>query len=152
MFGGMQHVCVAHDRIVIYNGFAGRHQECWAHLIRRFLKLAVKHGTSSPEYDRHVVIKALFKRSKNLAERVPEHLGVPTNAAEMAACQHKLDSIWHLIEPEYRSIMDGLLGLVKDLGGQEPGRCLKNMLHHFLTFVKRPGTPGTNNAGASGGT
>ena len=145
LFGGMLHVCVVHDRIAIYNGFAGMHQECWAHLIRRFRKLAEKYKTGSPEYDRYVVIKALYKRAKDLADRVAEFLGVPTNAAEMAACQHKLESIWHVFEPEYDSIMAGLKGLVKDLDGQEPGKYLENMLHRALTFVKCPGTPGTNN-------
>ena len=145
MFGGMLHVCVVHDRIVIYNGFTGMHQECWAHLIRRFRRLAMKRGVGSPEYDRYVVIKALYKRAKNLTERVAAHVGVPSNAAEAAACRHKLDGIWHLFEPEYASIMDGLLGLVKDLDGREPGKYLEKMLRRSLTFVKRPGTPGTNN-------
>ena len=145
MFGGMLHVCVVHDRIVIYNGFTGMHQECWAHLIRRFRRLAMKRGVGSPEYDRYVVIKALYKRAKNLTERVAAHVGVPSNAAEAAACPHMLDGIWHLFEPEYASIMDGLLGLVKYLDGREPGKYLEKMLRRSLTFVKRPGTPGTNN-------
>ena len=145
LFGGMLHVCVVHDRIAIYNGFAGMHQECWAHLIRRFLKLAQKHGLGSPEYERYVAIKALYKRAKDLAERVAAVLGVPANAAEMAACRHRLEAMWHVFGPEYDSIMDGLQGLVKELDGREPGEYLRKMLHRSLTFVKRPGTPGTNN-------
>ena len=115
LFGGMGHVCVVHDRIAIYNGFAGPHQECWAHLIRRFLKLAIKHGIGSPEYDRYLVIKALYKRAKDLAARLAAALGTPSNAAEMAACRHRLERAWHAFEPEYHSITNGLLGLVRDL-------------------------------------
>ena len=145
MFGGMSHVCVIHDRIVIYNGFMGMHQECWAHLIRRFRRLAMKPGVGSPEYDRYVAIQALYKRSTDLAERVAAAIGTPSNAAEMAASQHKLESMWNLFEYEFDSIMTGLQGLVKDLDGREPGRYLEKMISRALTFVKRPGTPGTNN-------
>ena len=145
LFGGMGHVCAVHDRIAIYNGFAGPHQECWAHLIRRFLKLAIKHGIGSPEYDRYLVIKALYKRAKDLAARLAAALGTPSNAAEMAACRHRLERAWHAFEPEYHSITNGLLGLVRDLDGREPGPYLERMLPRALTFVVRPGTPGTNN-------
>ena len=145
LFGGMLHVCVVHDRIAIYNGFAGMHQECWAHLIRRFRKIAMDCGVGSPEYDRYVVIRALYRRAQDLAARVAASLGVPSNAAEMAARRHRLEGIWHMFEPEYHSIMDGLLALVKDLDGREPGRYLEKMLRRSLTFVTRPGTPGTNN-------
>ena len=144
LFGGMKHVCVVHDRIAIYNGFVGMHQECWAHLVRRFLEQA-KDKIGSPEYDRYTAIKDLYGRAKYLAECVAASLGVPSNAAEMAACQHRLERIWHAFETEYLSIMDSLLGLVRDLDGQEPGKYLENMLPRALTFVVRPGTPGTNN-------
>ncbi|MCE2507949.1 MAG: transposase [Nitrosopumilaceae archaeon] len=145
LFGCMRHVCVVHDRIAIYNGFVGMHQECWAHLIRRFLERAMDCGIGSPEYDRYAVIKGLYGRARYLAECVAASLGVPSNAAEMAACRHRLERIWHAFETEYYSIMDGLLGLVRDLDGQEPGKYLENMLPRALTFVVRPGTPGTNN-------
>lgn len=145
LFGGMRHVFVVHDRIKIYNGFWGEHQECWSHLIRLFLALAVIHGVGSPEHDRHIVIKALYKRSKNLAERISDRLGISTNAAEMAACQYKLKKIWDEFEPEYLHIMACLEALVDDLDGQDPGGYLERILPRALTFVKRPGMPGTNN-------
>ena len=146
MFGGMRHVCAVHDRTSIYNGFFGPHLECWSHLIRRFRHLAKECGTGSPEYDRYVVIKALYKRAKDLAGRVAAALGVPSNAAEMAACRHRLEKIWHMFEPEYSSILEGLLGLVRDLDGREPGGYLERMIPRALTFTMLPGTPGTNNA------
>ena len=99
----------------------------------------------TPEYDRYMVIKSLYKRAQNLAARVSAHLGVPSNAAEMAACRHRLERAWHMFEPEYLSIMNGLLALVKDLDGREPGGYLEKMLRRALTFVRQPGTPGTNN-------
>ena len=145
LFGGMGHVCVVHDRIAIYNGFVGMHQECWAHLIRRFLEPAKKCDVGSPEYDRYVVIKRLYRRATYLAKCVASSLGVPSNAAEMAACRHRLERVWRAFETEYHSIVDGLLGLVRDLDGREPGGYLGRMLPRALTFVKNPGTPGTNN-------
>ena len=93
LLGGMRHVCVVHDRIAIYNGFAGLHQECWAHLIRRFLKMAKKYGVGSIEYARYELIKRLYRRAKALAARVAASLGVPSNAAEMAACRHGLERV-----------------------------------------------------------
>ena len=145
LLGGMRHVCVVHDRIVIYDGFVGLHQECWAHLIRRFLKMAEKYGVGSIEHARYELIKWLYGRAKALAARVAACMGVPSNAAEMAACQYRLKDIWYVFEPEYRSIRDGLLGLVRDLDGQEPGGYLKKMIPRALTFVVCPGVPGTNN-------
>ena len=145
MFGGMLHVCVIHDRIAIYNGFVGLHQECWAHLIRRFRKLAMKYGIGSPEYDRYIAITTLYKLATDLAEQVTAAIGTPSNAAEMAAAQHKLKDKWDGFEDQFESIVEGLQGLVNDLDGQEPGGYLEKMLHRALTFVKRPGTPGTNN-------
>lgn len=145
LFGGMRHVCVVHDRIKIYNGFWGEHQECWSHLIRLFLKLAKECGIGSPEHDRYIVIKAQYKRSKNLAEHVSNRLGIPTNAAEMAACQYELEKTWDEFEPEYLHIMACLKALVKDLDGQDPGGYLERMLPRSLTFTTHPGVPCTNN-------
>ena len=145
LLGGMRHVCVVHDRIAIYDGFAGLHQECWEHLIRRFLKMAKKYGVGSIEHARYALIRELYGRAKALAARAAASLGVPSNAAEMAACRYRLKDVWHMFEPEYRSIRDGPLGLVRDLDGREPGKYLRKMIPRALTFVVCPGVPGTNN-------
>ena len=145
LLGGMMHVSVVHDRIAIYDGFVGLHQECWAHLIRRLLNMAKKYGVGSMEHARYELIKKMYRRAKALAARVAASLGIPSNAAEMAACRHRLERVWHVFEPEYRSILDGLRGLVRDLDGQEPGKYLERMIPRALTFVVCPGVPGTNN-------
>ena len=80
----------------------------------------------------------------------PQCPGVPANAAEMAACRHRLEDVWHVFEPEYDSIMDGLQGLVGELDGREPGERFRKMLRRSLTFAKCPGTPGTNNFAEGG--
>lgn len=143
LFGGMQHVCLVHDRIGIYNGFRGMHQECWAHLLRRFLRPSIICGLGSSEYARYETILAIYKRAQQTSYDIAKHLGIPTNAAEMATYRYKLGKIWHLFESEYDGITNALYGLV--LNGEEPGGYLKNMLPRALTFVKHPGIPGTNN-------
>ena len=145
LFGGMRSRYITHDRIVIYNGFTGWHQECWLHLIRRFRRLARDNGLNSPEYARYMVILDLYRRAKDLAHNIAERVGIPTNAAQMAACKHDISRIWHHFEPEYDSIMNGLHGLINDLNGQEPAGYLQRMLPRILTFVKCPGMPGHNN-------
>ena len=145
LFGGMRNRHVTHDRIAIYNGFMGKHQECWVHLIRRFFKLAYKLDIDAPEHTRYVVILDLYQRACNLADDIAERVGIPANAAQMAACERDISRIWDRFEPEYDSIMNGLNGLIKDLNGQEPAGYLKRMLPRILTFVKCPGTPGNNN-------
>ena len=114
LFGGMRG-CIVHDRIAIYNDFAGAHQECWVHLIRAFLWLAKKHGRGSPEYDRYLVIRALYRRARNLARHIADTLGVPANAAEMVSCRLRLQKVWGEFQPEYDSITKGMLALLEDL-------------------------------------
>ena len=145
LFGGMRGRLAVHDRILIYAGFWGQHQECWVHLLRRFMKLAMKSEMGSPEYDRYLVIASLYRRSDDLADRIAGRLGVSRNAAEADSCKYRLPKVWGEFKAEYDSIMAGLRALLKDLRGQEPAGYLEGILPRLMTFIFYPGTPGHNN-------
>lgn len=65
-----------------------------AHLVCLFLAPAKKHGVGLTAYHWHIMIKALYKRAKNLADRIKERIAIPPNAAGMVACTHDLEKIW----------------------------------------------------------
>ncbi|MCE2507922.1 MAG: hypothetical protein J4G04_01255 [Nitrosopumilaceae archaeon] len=145
LFGGMGGGRIVHYRIWIYSGFAGAHQECRVHPIGAFLWMARKHGVGSPEYDRYMVIRALYKRARGLAARIADMLGVPSNAAETVSCQDPLQKAWGQFGPEYDSTMKGMPALLHDLKGQAPAKYLEGIIPRSMTFVRRPGTPGHSN-------
>ena len=146
LFSGMQNRLVVHDRIQIYNGFSGKHQECWVHLIRQFLAVAMRHGIGTPEYDHLIIIRGLFKRAKTLAELIADLFGAPRNAAEMSGCRNRLLRNWDEFEAEYKSILAALRALADDIGDKQPATYLNNMMPRILTALQFPGAPLHNNA------
>lgn len=145
LLGGMLHVCVVHDRIAICDGFLWMHQECWAHLIRRFPEPAKKHGAGPPEHDRYVAIRARTggpgtrpPASPHIWASPPTRPGWPPAGTGSKGCGM-------CPGPGTAPSWTALPGLVRDLDGREPGEYLRKMIPRALTFVACPGTPGTNN-------
>lgn len=115
-----------------YNRHQGRHQRCWAHLLRDAHDLRADHPQDQTVQQWVDDLKALYHRARDWIREHPQ-----ATDAEREATQHRFEGEAHRLGAPY-------------LGQPVPQRVLSERIEKFLpelfVFVADPRVPATNNA------
>jgi transposase len=115
------------DFYAVYTGYEGRHQYCWAHLLRDVDDVVAQHGQDAAVVGWGDGVHALYQRATAAAASA-------THRRERHACEAALGA---LCAPS-----------LDDATAPQRGLCerIVRHLHELFVFVEEPAVPPTNNA------